>query len=206
MVTGPSRRVAAPDNQCSRRFLVTERWTASGVTCATSDELYNQGFDEFAGFPDTQDLGLIILDQAIVLDEYGQLAAVGTLDPLATQRGRQDLTITASGYGLTMSSPVAFESYRERLMASSRLTNLGSANTAGFNVQTNGNGKDKGGTCSGDSGGPVFHGGDLVADTSYGYTSNCRYLGGYQRVDVPVVRDWLLCTLGDDPVANCPTL
>lgn len=48
-----------------------------------------------------------------------------------------------------------------------------------------------GGTCFGDSGGPVFVGGHLVAVTSYGYTDNCRYLGGYQRVDIPVVQDWL---------------
>ena len=27
--------------------------------------------------------------------------------------------------------------------------------------------------------------------TSYGYTDNCRYLGGYQRVDIPVVQTWL---------------
>jgi hypothetical protein len=27
--------------------------------------------------------------------------------------------------------------------------------------------------------------------TSYTYTGNCRYLGGYQRVDVGVVQDWL---------------
>ena len=48
-----------------------------------------------------------------------------------------------------------------------------------------------GGTCFGDSGGPVFHGGYVVAVTSYGYTENCRYLGGYQRVDIPTVQDWL---------------
>ena len=48
-----------------------------------------------------------------------------------------------------------------------------------------------GGTCFGDSGGPVFLNGYLVAVTSYGYTDNCRYLGGYQRVDIPVVQDWL---------------
>ena len=53
-----------------------------------------------------------------------------------------------------------------------------------------------GGTCFGDSGGPAFHGGYLVGDTSYGYTSNCRYLGGYQRVDIPIVRSWLTCVLG----------
>ena len=27
--------------------------------------------------------------------------------------------------------------------------------------------------------------------TSYVYTNNCRYLSGYQRVDIPVVQDWL---------------
>jgi hypothetical protein len=27
--------------------------------------------------------------------------------------------------------------------------------------------------------------------TSYGHTENCRYLGGYQRVDIPVVQNWL---------------
>lgn len=48
-----------------------------------------------------------------------------------------------------------------------------------------------GGTCFGDSGGPVFLNGYLVGVTSYTYTSNCRYLGGYQRVDIAVVQNWL---------------
>jgi hypothetical protein len=72
-------------------------------------------------------------------------------------------------------------------------------------LQTNGNENDPragGGSCFGDSGGPAIHGGYLVGDTSYGYTSNCRYLGGYQRVDIPVVRNWLLDCLAD---LVCPT-
>ena len=59
-------------------------------------------------------------------------------------------------------------------------------------LQLNGNPNDirgGGGTCFGDSGGPVFLNGYLVAVTSYGYTANCRYLGGYQRVDIPVVQE-----------------
>ena len=59
-----------------------------------------------------------------------------------------------------------------------------------------------GGTCFGDSGGPAMRGGYVVADTSYGYTNNCRYLGGYQRVDIPIVRNWLLDCLAD---LACPT-
>ena len=30
-----------------------------------------------------------------------------------------------------------------------------------------------------------------VTVTSYGYTSNCRYIDGFQRIDIPVVQDWL---------------
>jgi Trypsin len=59
-----------------------------------------------------------------------------------------------------------------------------------------------GGTCFGDSGGPAIRGGYVVADTSYGYTNNCRYLGGYQRVDIPIVRNWLFDCLAD---LACPT-
>jgi Trypsin len=72
-------------------------------------------------------------------------------------------------------------------------------------LQLNGNEHDPragGGSCFGDSGGPAMHGGFVVGDTSYGYTNNCRYLGGYQRVDVPVVRDWLLDCMSD---LSCPT-
>jgi len=62
-------------------------------------------------------------------------------------------------------------------------------------LQLNGNPNDTrggGGTCFGDSGGPVFLNGYIVAVTSYGYTNNCRYLGGYQRVDIAITRNWVL--------------
>lgn len=66
--------------------------------------------------------------------------------------------------------------------------------------QTNANENDPragGGTCFGDSDGPAILDGFVVGDTSYGFTNNCRYLGGYQRVDIPVVRDWLLDCIAD---------
>jgi hypothetical protein len=61
-------------------------------------------------------------------------------------------------------------------------------------LQLNGNPNDVrggGGTCFGDSGGPVFLKGYVVAVTSYVYTANCGDLSGYQRVDIRVVQDWL---------------
>lgn len=177
-----------------------------GEVCATSDEAYNWGFDEFASFPDTKDLGLVILGQPIALDEYGSIAAVGSLDPLATQQGRQDVVFTASGYGLSYSSPVETVSFRERLMASARLTNLKSHNTAGFNIQTTGNGKGKGGTCSGDSGGPIFYGGytsnTIVGVTSFGLNSYCRGTDFGFRVDTQAAQDWIRSVIGDEEFAQ----
>ena len=177
-----------------------------GVTCATSDELYNFDFTGSLTLPNTHDVGLVILDQPIELSEYGVLAVAGSLDQLATQRGLQDLTFTVSGYGLTYKQQVQNgkpnESYRERLMALSHLVNLNSAFNAGFNLQTVGNGKGEGGTCNGDSGGPVFYGGYesniIVAVTSFGLNSLCRGTDYAYRTDTDAVIAWIRATVGED--------
>jgi secreted trypsin-like serine protease len=86
-------------------------------------------------------------------------------------------------------------SFRERLMASSSLVNLGSAYTDGYNLQTQGNGNNRGGTCSGDSGGPVFLGGassnTIVAVTSFGLNQLCRGTDYGYRIDRQEVLDWI---------------
>src|SRR5215216_329730 len=45
-----------------------------GVTCATSDQLYNFAYTGRLTIPNTHDVGLVILDQPITLAEYGVLA------------------------------------------------------------------------------------------------------------------------------------
>ncbi len=173
-----------------------------GKKCATSRELYNYGFDDFAGFPNTRDAGLVILKQPIQVSEYGKLAAPHSLDKLATRRGQQSLTFTSSGYGLTLSNPVHEISFRERLMAESNLKNLTSNNTDGFNLQTNGNGDERGGTCSGDSGGPVFYGSfpsnKIVAVTSFGMNSYCKGVDFSYRTDRKAVIDWIRAHAPED--------
>jgi hypothetical protein len=170
-----------------------------GTTCATSDELYNYGFANFAGFPNTHDAGLVILDQPIALPEYGVLPTAGALDGLGTARGTRDTIFTVSGYGLSyrtnVHDPLPDISFRERLMAQSTLVNLNSANNDGFNLQTQGNGDSRGGTCSGDSGGPVFLGGPdsnlIVAVTSFGLNALCRGTDFAYRVDQAAVLSWI---------------
>lgn len=177
-----------------------------GVLCATSDELYNFGFDDSAPLPNTRDAGLVILDQPILLDEYGSLATAGSLDELATGPGRHEVVFTASGYGLSESNPVHVTSFRERLMAESRLTNLTSAINDGFNLQTNGNGIGTGGTCSGDSGGPVFYGdftsNTIVAVTSFGLNEWCRGVDFSFRTDTVAVIEWMQSVLSEEDFAQ----
>lgn len=171
-----------------------------GVTCATSDEIYNFGFTGSLTLPNTHDVGLVILDQPIYLSEYGLLPEEpNLLDQYATSRGTQDILFTVSGYGLTYKQQVQNgkpnESYRERLMAEATLVNLNSMLNAGFNLQTNGNGAGKGGTCNGDSGGPVFLGDYssnlVVGVTSFGLNSLCRGTDFAYRIDQPEVLEWI---------------
>jgi Trypsin len=168
-----------------------------GVTCATASHVYDFDFEGLT-LPNTHDVGLVILDQPIELSEYGVLATAGSLDQLATRRGVQDVTFTVSGYGLVHKTQKKGNlSYRERFEALSRLTNLRSAlNGNGFNLQTNGNGTGYGGTCNGDSGGPVFYGGFtsnlIVAVTSFGLNSLCRGADFAYRTDQQEVIDWIL--------------
>jgi secreted trypsin-like serine protease len=75
------------------------------------------------------------------------------------------------------------------------LVNLTSHNNDGFNLQTQGNGDGRGGTCSGDSGGPVFLGdpdSDLIVGvTSFGMSSLCRGTDCAYRIDRTEVLEWI---------------
>lgn len=166
--------------------------------CTTSSELINYGYP--AGFPNTRDAALVILDEPIILSEYGTLAAAGSLDSLATQRGRQAIQFTVSGYGLSYTNPAKTLSFRERLMASSQLVNLRSALTGGFNLQTTNNPGTGGGTCFGDSGGPVFYGSAssnlIVGVTSFGLSSQvCAGVDFAYRTDQQELLDFILANV-----------
>jgi hypothetical protein len=150
--------------------------------CVESTLLFDFGFDNFAGFPNIHDVGLIILPKAVSLPEYGQLAEAGFLAALASPR---DDTFTVAGYGVSRINPAQTLSFRERLMAGTKLVNLNeSRNTAGFNLQLSSNpGGGRGGTCF------------VVGVNSWLFGFNRQTCGGRGfafRTDTEVVIDWIL--------------
>ncbi|HZN17921.1 MAG TPA: trypsin-like serine protease [Micromonosporaceae bacterium] len=173
-----------------------------GITAST---LYDYGFDDFAGFPNTSDVGLVILDAPVQtvypeIDTYASLAAPGTLDAYGTG---QDAVVTVSGYGLSFTNPAKTESYRSRLMATTFITNLVSNNTGGFNLQLASNpGGGRGGTCFGDSGGPVLLGDTdvIVGVNSFvlGVGMTCSGTSFAYRTDLVAVIEWILEHAGDE--------
>lgn len=139
------------------------------------------------------DLGVVVLDEPVVMDEYGELPELNQLDALATRRGKQDTTFTAVGYGLQRINPVFIEDDLTRMLARPRLIQINAPGFTGdFSILLSNN-HATGGTCFGDSGGPNFLGtSNVVAGvTSFGLNGNCAGTGGVYRVDRADDLDWL---------------
>lgn len=172
--------------------------------CFESSEMYNYGFNNFAGFPNIHDVGIVILNRPARGLGLATLADAGTVDALLKARGTQDVEFGVSGYGISFSAKqgAVSVSYRVRLMATEKLVNLVSQSTDGYSIQLNGNGDTRGGTCSGDSGGPVFYPADsnqIVAVTSWGHSNaGCRGDGWYYRTDRQAVINWINSVAGTD--------
>jgi hypothetical protein len=148
------------------------------------------------------DLGVVVLDEPVVKDAYGALPTLNQLDPLAKQRGKQDVTFTAVGYGLQESFPDAASwkenNERVRMVARPRLIQINGGLAGDYSLLLSNN-HATGGTCFGDSGGPNFIGtGNVIGGvTSYGLNGNCAGTGGVYRVDRADDLDWLYGEFGD---------
>lgn len=152
-------------------------------------------YSDFTDVDNWNDVGVVVLDKAVTNLPISSIAGLDTLDAYAQPVLNKTL-FTAVGYGTEVRkpdsgpqkpTPMTFPLQR-------RFVDMPGQKLTPQILQTNGNINDNrgtGGTCFGDSGGPVFLNGEIVAVTSYGLTSNCRYIGGYQRVDIDVVQDWL---------------
>ncbi|HET7770202.1 MAG TPA: trypsin-like serine protease [Chloroflexota bacterium] len=147
------------------------------------------------------DLGVVVLQKPMKIGKYGALPELNVLDKMATQRGTQNVTFTAVGYGLQESFPDAASwqenNQRIRMVAYPHLLQINTGFTGDFSVLLSNN-SNTGGTCFGDSGGPNFIGNSNVVGgvTSFGINGNCAGTGGVYRVDRSDDLNWLNSAFG----------
>ena len=152
-------------------------------------------YSDFTDLKNWNDVAVIHLESAVSDITPATIAGENYLDAYA-QPVLNKTIFTSVGYGTEVRKP---DSGPQKPTPQSfplirRVAEQPGQKLTGQILQMNGNINDTrgtGGTCFGDSGGPSFLNGKLVTVTSYGYTDNCRYLGGYQRVDIPVVQQFL---------------
>lgn len=152
-------------------------------------------YSDFTDLDNWNDVGVIVLDRPVTNIEPATLAPLNYLNAFAQPTLNKTL-FTSVGYGTEVRKPESGPQKPEPMSYPliRRFAVQPGQKLTDQILQLNGNFNDNrgtGGTCFGDSGGPTFLNGYVVTVTSYTYTQNCRYLGGYQRVDIEVVQDWL---------------
>lgn len=152
------------------------------------------------------DLGVVVLDGGgnAALSEFASLPKEGAVDDLG--KGRKRATVTAVGYGLQKINPVMVQADRVRLQADLMVVNTqGVAGVGNIKVDpptnsmlVSGDAKH-GGTCFGDSGGPMLIDDTHIAGvTSFGLNGNCAGVGGVFRIDRDVEINWISSFLSPD--------
>jgi hypothetical protein len=152
-------------------------------------------YSNFTDLDTWNDVGVIVLDAPVTGIDTASLPPRNYLDGFAQPTLNKTL-FTVVGYGTEVRKPDLGPQKPQPMNYPlvRRVTTSPGQKLMPQVLQLNGNINDTrggGGTCFGDSGGPVFLGGNVVAVTSYGYTANCRYLGGYQRLDIASAQAWL---------------
>lgn len=169
-------------------------------------------YDDYALFPVTYDIGLVLLSEPLAVPVYGALPSLGQFDYLRTARGatsnRQAVVV---GYGLQGRIPAFAGEDWERYVARTTVINTGQSGNAGYQnlVFSNnpGKGTGPGGTCSGDSGGPAFwvdpatglETNIVMAVNSYGIAPKCNGNDYQFRTDIADALDFVTPYLGFTP-------
>ncbi|MBL8160587.1 MAG: trypsin-like serine protease [Anaerolineae bacterium] len=169
-------------------------------------------FADYAQFPNTYDIGLVLLSKPIYVEEYGAMPTLGQFDYLRTGRGApENRRAVVVGYGLQGRIPAFAADFWERYVGQTTVINTGQSGVAGYQnfVFTNnpGQGTGVGGTCSGDSGGPAFwvnpatgeETNVVMAVNSYSITPQCNGNDYQFRTDIADALDFVNPYLGFVP-------
>jgi hypothetical protein len=169
----------------------------------------NQIVGQVVGYP-RYDVGVAVLDKPVRMATYGALPAeAGLVDTL-----KEGQRLTAVGYGASRfdrggDGPLPQPVYPDdRYRATVRLLNTKDPDVGDMFVKTTGVRpikREGGGTCVGDSGGPLFLPDQqtIVGVSSFGIGAPlCSGPGYYQRMDLPRVLNWVRSSKGGREAAR----
>ena len=157
----------------------------------------NPDYNNFADFPQNHDIGIVVLDEPAPVNTFGVLAPLGTADALAAvPRDRNDTLVETVGYGTQSVQPQPMD-VASRFKSTSRIVEVRGNQSAGGNLHTLNNPSEPGGvggSCFGDSGGPVLvnNTNQVVAVVSYGPSLTCHGADYSWRVDTQASYDFIL--------------
>ena len=170
---------------------------------ATEAVIAHPEYNDYMAFPNTYDVGAVILSVPQGMG-HAELPPLGLLDTLVTGQGRKDREFTVVGYGMQGFIPPFYGDAYERRKGTVSLIEInshftGDEQSAKF-TNNPGGGNGSGGTCYGDSGGPVFHGTSNVigAVVSFGITP-CIGVDYQFRIDTPVAQGFINSVLAQYP-------
>jgi Trypsin len=167
---------------------------AGGYPCAgdaSGTAVTHPSYDPAA--PHLADLGVVVLDELVALERY---ASLPTPELLEGRKGK--VTFTTVGYGQQRAfpGPASWKDEVEvvRMSAQPRLIKVGPQKYGESVFMVSANART-GGTCYGDSGGPMLLGDVLVGVTSFGINVPCAGQTGAFRLDSPATLTWLTAQL-----------
>lgn len=177
-------------------YPTTAAWLAAEWILAT-DVVPHPLYNDFAAFPNTYDIGVVLLSRPVTMATYGQLPPLNYFET-TRQAQLKAQVFEPVGYGAQAWKPATsnkrIPDEYARYKATQRFIGVGSSISGSQSVQfTNNPGRGGGGTCYGDSGGPVFlnNSNQLVALTSFGIVANCKGNDFAFRLDTQVAQDFL---------------
>ncbi len=151
-------------------------------------------WSDYSQFPITYDIGVVILAEPYDAGLLGTLPDEGFLETL---KGAGKNYFRVSGYGVQGTLPPTEQNDYEKYKGVVRLLELNSyiSGKGMASAKFSNNPGVGGGTCYGDSGGPVFYQDSqmVVSVTSFGWAKNGNCIGNsfFYRTDIPASIDFL---------------